>query len=100
MADSCLCESHDVPPQSPLWGYQTSPGINKYDSTEKEIFLGEYFQYGPTQGELRRERVIASQRPATPPPAAYVAPESPPPAEEAQPTPPPARVCPPSEKME
>jgi hypothetical protein len=72
---TCLCESHEVPPQSPLWGYQSSPGINKYDSFYKEFTLGDYFDYTPTQGELPRKRTTVSERPVTPPPAAYVVPE-------------------------
>jgi hypothetical protein len=88
--EECYCESHDVPPQSPLWGYQTSPGINKYDPYWQEVYLGEYFNYGSTQRVPRGEGTAVTRRPATPPPAAYVAPEgepeaAPPPANAPQP---------------
>ena len=34
----------ELPPASPLWGYRGQPGISTYDSSEKEIYLGESYQ--------------------------------------------------------
>ncbi len=46
-SERCFCQSQDVAPMSPLWGYQTRPGINKYQTFYQEFQTGDYFNYVP-----------------------------------------------------